>query len=206
MTKVYNLFDPDNFLKRKEADQEAFEAVHNQDFPGFVMLIEDAFKMMKAESKKKAARFKNRNYHAVIMSGNISGLLLERFPEQVKEGIHGRIMFSREGKYCLYFKKLDGKKMPNNIQTEYAELVAYQRTLSGTDRMPIIFIGYTVDDQWSSLTGFYAVYIHESKRIWVSVLNGTQSGDLTADNVVPVSPVSPGIITPSKVKVKKKTG
>jgi hypothetical protein len=116
-----------------------------------------------------------------------------QFPGQVKDGPNDRIMFSRNGKYCIYFKKLNDRKMPSNVRTEYAELVAYQKTIPGGDKMPIVFVGYTVDEGWEELTGVYAVYIQDNKRVWVTTIDDSSADDSGVPVIVgkPVAPIAP---------------
>lgn len=205
MAKLYALFDVSKFETRKTADQEEFEELHRGDLQEFAKIFKEAFSMMKEESADKPQHFKNKNYHATVMSGNVAGLLRENFPNAVKDGPHDRLMFSREGKFCLYFKKLDGRKKPSNVRTEYAELVAYQKTIKGGDKMPIIFIGYTVDDSWSELTGFYAVYIDNGKRVWVTTFSD-ESDSSNGTPVVDIKPIEPVAPRTRVARVKRKTG
>lgn len=202
MGKGNLLFDPSKFEARKTADQQEFEDMHKDDLAEFRNIMEQALEMTEAESKKKRPHFKNKNYNATVMNGNISGLLRERFPGFVKDGPNDRIMFSRKGKYCIYFKKLDSRKMPSNVRTEYAELVAYQKTIPGGDKMPIIFVGYTVDDNWSEITGVYAVYIQENKRVWVTIINEGNAAE-SAMPVIGIRPVAP--VAPKAKRVRRKT-
>jgi hypothetical protein len=193
MLKVIKLFDVTKFESRKTAAQTEFEELHKEDLKEFLKIIRKAFEMTKTESKQKARHFKNRNYNATVMSGNIIGLIREQFPNEVKEGPNDRAMFSRNGKFCLYFKKLNDRKMPNNVKTEYAELVAFQKTLPGGDQMPIVFVGYTVNEEWSEIAGVYAVYIQDNKRVWVTVIDENNADDSNVPMVggEPIDPVAP---------------
>jgi hypothetical protein len=193
MAKIGLLFDVSKFESRKMAAQEEFEELHKEDMKEFLKIFQEAFEMTKAESKSKARHFKNKNYNANVMNGNIAGLLLERFPNEVKEGPNDRVMFSRNGKFCIYFKKLDDRKMPSNVRTDYVELVAFQKTLPGGDKMPIVFVGYTVSDDWSELTGVYAVYIQGKKREWVTIISDSNSDDSAVPMIggQPIKPVAP---------------
>jgi hypothetical protein len=199
MVKVSTLFDTTKFEQRKTADQSEFEEVHKDELPVFYQLISEAFEMTKVDSSQKRQHFKDKNYHAVLMSGNIRGLLLENFPGFVKEGANDRIMFCKQGKFCIYFKKLDDRKMPSNVKTEYSEMVAYQKTIAGGEKMPIIFVGYTVKDDWSELTGIFAVYIEGHQRKWVTVIN---KPDDKANLTIIANPVNPAAPKPSRVRRK----
>lgn len=206
MAKLNLLFDFSKFEKRKSADQEEFEQQHKDELPIFNQIMGMAFEMLTEESSRKARHYKGRNYHAELMSGNIRGLLLDNFPNWVKVGDHDRIMFCKKGTHCLYFKKLDDRKMPNNIRTEYVELVAYQRTIPGGERTPIIFIGYTVDDMWTQLTGVYAVYIEDNKRRWVTEIF-EEGGQASGKPIIIPQPVAPDkgeaeIARPKRVRRK----
>jgi len=202
MAKLTQLFDSSKYEKRKTADQEEFEKLHKRDFPMWKEIMHEAFKMTKEESSRKQPHFKDKNYHATVMSGNIQGLLKERFPNEVKIGAHDRLMFSRKGKYCIYFKKLDDRKMPNNVKTEYVELIAYQKTIAGGDKMPIVFVGYCVDDEWFDLTGIYAVFIDDNKRAWVSIIDDNATGNSGGVSVIGNKPIAP--IAPKSSRVRKK--
>lgn len=204
MAKLVTLFDVSKYETRKTADQEEFEELHKADLQEFLKVVHDAFLMTKKEGKKKPQHFKNKNYNATVMNGNIAGLLREKFPDQVKDGLNDRLMFSRQGKFCIYFKKLNERKMPSNVRTEYAELVAYQKTIPGGDKMPIIFVGYTVNEDWSEITGVYAVYIQDNKRVWVTTINDDANSGDAGMPVVDIKPVKP--VVPKVARVKRKTG
>lgn len=196
--KGSELFNKNNYLQRKLPDQEQFEMEMELELLDFKVIQETAFGDLLNERKRKNPNAINRNWNANTMNGNVKQHLIYQFPEQIQQDGTGRFYFKKDDKYILFFKKLNPNLMPSNIPTKNSERILNQLAFPFEEPIPIIFIGYTVDD-WDSLTGHYAVCIHNGIRKWVTDL--TTLGGSSRLTIAANGPVTPPDL---HVAVKKK--
>jgi hypothetical protein len=168
MYKEMNLFDDSQMISRILPDQAEFESALIKELNVFSIIIDESFAMMQKEKSMKNPRFRDRNWEAITMSGNIKGLLYSSFPDFIKVDSCGRLYFKNEKKYILLFKKLSDQKLPSNISTVNSRKLYGQYAFSFEVPNPIVFIGYTVNDSWEVLTGKYAVCLKNERIIWIS--------------------------------------
>ena len=170
MDKSKKLFDESKFVRKKIPEQIEFETSMKDFLPEFGEIFKEAFHMTQKERALKKPNFRDRNWEAVTMSGNIKGLLTERFPEYILQDGY-RYYFYMKDRYIIYFKKLDNKLLPSNIMTENTHKINCQYALPEEDPIPVIFIGYTVNTTFDELTGYYAVCMKDEEKKWVSDLS-----------------------------------
>lgn len=197
--KGSELFDKNNYLQRKLPDQEQFEVEMGQELVDFKLIQETAFNDLLNERKQKNPNAINRNWNANTMNGNVKQHLIAQFPEHIQQDGSGRFLFKKDEKYVLFFKKLNPNLMPSNIPTKNSERILNQLAFPFEEPIPIVFIGYTVND-WDSITGHYAVCIHNGVRKWVTDL--TTLGGSSRLTIAATSPVAPP--PDIRVAVKKK--
>jgi len=76
-------------------------------------------------------------------------------------------------------------------------------TDSDTDKGPNIFLGYTVNEEWSMITGIYAICAQGQSVIWKTDLLDFGENDQTPIVTIRPTPVSPKV-KPGVTKKKTK--
>jgi len=160
--------------------QETFENVMVRELGAFVDIQEKALDLMLDELKNKHPSFQNRNSKANRMNENIKGLLIDHFPNEMKETDSRRFYFEKTGKYIILFKKLSSAFMPMNVSTKSVRKILSQLSLDFPE-IPIVFVGYIPNSSWDELKKICAVYISQGKVIWVSDLRRFDSGSATVE-------------------------
>ena len=118
----------------------------------------------------------NRNWSPNQMNCNLKGILSEKFPLNIKNGSYGRFYFLKPGEYIIYFKKLTNEFWPSNIQTINSQKILNQISIEGTERLPIVFIGYRINSTWDGFDSLNAVYISNDNIVWNSDLMAAAAG------------------------------
>lgn len=125
-----------------------------------------AFEKSREEISMKPKNYQDKNYPAVVMNGNLKGLLLKSYPDYISIDSTGRYYFSKDINFKIYFKKLDYKLSPGNIPTNHVEAMDAQLSLPMDKPMTVVYIGYTTKD-WINMDGSYAVCIKDGQKQWV---------------------------------------
>jgi hypothetical protein len=171
MSNLNTLFDFSKFEKRKTANQNVFEKVNDQmliDFKNFVHLC---FKNLHKKILSVIEPIdQDNNLHAVVMSGLLKGQFKRKYPHYCHKATNQRFRLFIDYT-SLYIKKLDEKtKLPSNIPTDISLMIYNQLTDSTSDSGCNVFLGYTVNEDWSMITGIYAVCIEGENILWISDL------------------------------------
>jgi hypothetical protein len=165
-SKSINLFRDDKVYKRKSANQDEFEKNLKAFLPDFSRILDKGFQMTLSERSRKPPHYRNRNFTATVMSGNIQGLLVDNFPENAKVCEDTRLRF-RYGGYVVLFKKLDDNLRPLHVETNNTKRLMSQQCLPFEEPNPVVWCGYTTDKTNSVLTGKYVVCIDNDCLEWV---------------------------------------
>ncbi len=200
MTQSNTLFDFSMFEKRKEIDQDDFEKNNKLLILSFIDGVNHSFEKLHTVVLKAIEPIdQEKNLCAIVMSGYLAGFFKRKHPELCIKATKQRFKLLVD-KTNVYVKKLDEQtKLPSNIPTDESIKIYHQLTDTEKDKQCNIFLGYTVNEEWSMITGIYAVCIEGSQLLWISDLNNF--GDETA---TPVLPITPNPILPKvKIGVKK---
>ena len=105
----------------------------------------------------------------------------------------------------MYIKKLDSKtKLPSNIPTDESLMIYNQLTGSSSDSGCNIFLGYTVLDDWSNITGIYALCLEGEKIIWISDLINFGEAELPPVITMKPTPIVPRLKVGAEKKRKER--
>ena len=185
--KGNQLFPDCQMIRREIPSQREFEQKFSSELRVIGEIITKSFEMLKCDCQGKAPQFRDKNFHPVVMSGNIKGFLIEHYGGLVKiKG--GRFFLSLNGK-IIFFKKIDNTtKLPSHNETANSKkLVSHLATLFEIPD-PIIWIGYCVDDSWTNLLGYYAESIVDGKINWITNLSDYESDQPVISYITPHSP------------------
>lgn len=163
-------------LNQVLSSQEVFERVMANELPIFAEILEKALEMTLADLQGKHPSFQNRNSKANRMNENIRGLLFEHFPDEMHEDRHRRYFFKKDSKYIILFKKFNKKLKPMNIETKNSKDILKQCSLEFPDKVPLIFVGYTMNRSCDSIEELCAVYISNGQTIWITDLRRFNRG------------------------------
>jgi hypothetical protein len=196
MSNLNTLFDFSKFEKRKPIEQKQFEKANAQLLRDFREFVPTCFEKL---HKKVLANIEpidqDRNLHAVVMNGFLKGQFIRKYPHLCYKATRQRFRLFVDNTN-VFVKKLDEKtKFPSNIPTDQSLMIYNQLTDSTSDKHTNVFLGYTVREDWSKITGVYAVCIEGEEIIWISDLN-TFGEEQSTTPVIPMGP------TPIKPKVK----
>lgn len=162
-----SLFDNLIYEKRQTPDEAAFQEENLSLLLTFPSLTEEC---MEFKAKELLSRIpvdsRDRNLHAVLMSGLLKGKLINMFPHYCREATHGRFRLRTEKGQWIYVKKLDDKLRPMNIETEQNMNILNQVSFSKADKGANIFLGYTSDKGNSQITGAYAICLDGDVLLW----------------------------------------
>ncbi|NDV47455.1 hypothetical protein D0T49_10395 [Paludibacter sp. 221] len=140
-----------------------------------------------------------RGFEASLLNSKILQSVQSNFKEGWKFGKYKRFML-RINSYIVFFKKLNNKDMPMNIQTRFSSSLQNQEQgklfdISDDGTEPILFFGYN-KDRFGNICNPKLVYIDEGKVSWTI----TES-DIERKNISLVSQVKD---TPLSVRQNKK--
>src|SRR5690242_1690824 len=117
------LFDASKYVKRKSADQIEFETSYLEEVLTMKEIMEQAFESTMESLTTIPVHCQDKNLLAVLMSGYITGNVLEKYPQFTKKDNSGRTLFTKDNKFAVYFKKLDKNRKPQNIPTDHSEML-----------------------------------------------------------------------------------
>ncbi len=192
-TNLQFLFDLSKFEKRKTPIQSEFEETNLE------LLL--AFKQIVYDSHSKLHSYIHTLFRPGEMDRNQSAVSMSSF---MRQGILFKLISPNNEN--IYIKKLDHKKRPSNIQTINNNLIIFQLTKSSKDVQPNIFLGYTANENYSIITGIYAVCIEGKAVKWItniSLLGGSAQAQLESITPIGGSPkLKDGIVKLKKSKKK----
>ncbi len=201
MSNLNMLFDFSKFEKRKTANQIDFEQQCRQMLIDFRNFVPVCFKNLHRKVLSVIEPIdQDKNLNAVVMSGLLKGQLIRKYPQYCHKATKQRFKLYIDYT-SIYIKKLDEKtKLPSNIPTDESLMIYNQLTDSNNDIGCNIFLGYTVKDDWSMITGIYAVCIEGENILWITDLR-----NFAEEEQLPIITLRPRPNTP-KVKsgAKKK--
>lgn len=155
--------------------------------------MNQAFRMMDNERKKKSKMAVNRNWSANTLNGNLIDLISKEFPQYVKDTGRGCYYLDLDRKYECYVKKLDSKLLPQYNHTDKTKELVSQLACIDENPIPVIYIGYTANKGLTVIKNYYAVCIKDERVIWKTDLTAIQpitaernTFDESADPVVEV--------------------
>ena len=206
MSKLNTLFDFSKFEKRKTPDQKQFEAANKQLLIDFKNFVPVCFKNLHKKVLSSIEPIdQDKNLHAVVMSGFLKGQFIRKYPHYCFKATKQRF------KLCIdytnvYIKKLDEKKkLPSNIPTDESLMIYNQLTDTDKDKSANVFLGYTVTDDWSQITGIYALCIEGEEIIWISDLKDFGEQPQTLVVTMKPTPTAPKVKEGAKKKRNDKT-
>ena len=94
------------------------------------------------------------------MIGFVKGLFRQEFTKNIRIEKYGRCYLDIDGKFKIYFKKLNQYYLPYENETYKGKQLLHQLTSDALDdNCPILYLGYRVDKNWSNLISTHIVYI-----------------------------------------------
>ncbi len=200
-----SLFDESNLIQRPLPEQREFEIDYYDVLKSIPEIFSKGFLISNEVKKKKNPLSMNRNWFANEMSGNVIDLVSQSFPLFIKYTGRGSYCLFLNYKYECYIKKLTNKKLfPMYNHSLTSKRLTDQKALKIEEPIPIIYIGWTINNSNDNITGYYAVCIKGNERIWCSDLtciNPPNILDVDVDNNTP-NPV--GVIVTPKTHRKSK--
>lgn len=153
------LFRDDQMVRRKIADQLQFEEHFASELPVFDGIFRDAFDQMNDLRSNVGLINVARNWEATVMAGFVQGGLRQTFPHKLQY-ING-VYHYRDSEYFLVFKKLEKNYMPQNNQTLTSLRRYYQIATKSESPIPIVFVGYKVNQTFTDYNGTFATYSND---------------------------------------------
>lgn len=202
-TNLPFLFDPSKFERLKTPDQKQFETANLNLMLAFEDIVYDAHDQF---HNKVLSLFKwgemDKMLPAVAMISFIRQSFIRDYPSYCREATNQRFRLITDNGEYIYLKKLDDNKKPSNIETQSNNLILYQVTDDSSNKRPNVFFGYTTTEEYSKITGVYAVCLKGEQLMWVTNISNLRSsmGGLVATVTTPTEPV----LKPGIVKLKKK--
>lgn len=201
-TKVQFLFDMDKLLKRPTAEQRKVEVENYGFLQRFPHFVRKAFDDTENAAKNKSAISKTFLWFPLTLYGNVLENVATEYPEYLRETGRKSYTIKLRPNYECYIKKLtSGSLLPsyNHSQTSFA--MCEGLALPEQEPLPVIFLGYTLTEDNSEITGCYAVCIKGKEKIWVSDLNAIEPPKF--GETVDLNPVLPNL-PQVKVRVREK--
>jgi len=203
--KSNTLFDIDKLVQRPIPEQRAFEL----DYYDFLTIlpgkIDLAFEMTRREMQNKPPLSINRVWFANTMNGNVIYQIGTSFPEYLRNTGRGSYYLRFNHMYEGYLKKLSGKKLfPSYNHSRTSRALTEQKAYSEQEAIPVVYIGYSLNETNELITGYYAVCIKGKERIWRTDLKSIEPPMSMPFEAQPDLPKAP-LVTP-KARAQKKAG
>lgn len=137
-----------------------------------VSLLKKAHKITLEEASLKRKYYKQRNYMAEVMYGNIIGLLYDNYKEKMHIDEYG-VHYLKVGKDVrVFIKKLNKNYLPSNQVTEIVKKRRGQELGLNDDKIHTLYAGYLLKDNiWTKeLEGCFISYINKyypKKSEWI---------------------------------------
>lgn len=162
-----SLFGTLIYEKRQTPEEITFQNENIELLLAFPSIVNGCFQYKATDILPKInSSSRDRNLHAVLMSGLLKGKLIEMFPEYCSHATHGRFRLRTSKGEWIYIKKLDDKLRPMNIETEETLNIINQVSHSKTDRGANVFLGYTTNKDNSLITGVHVLCIDGAEEVW----------------------------------------
>lgn len=195
------LFDMSKYDRRKTLSQIEFEKTNKEVLLAFPAAVDWALKRTHEEMSTIEPICIHPNLPATHMAGFVSGKMKMLFPDQCPLKATRRFMMITRTS-CLYVKKLDKNLRPSNIETFESTVILNQRSTSSDDTLTNIFLGWTATEDYSQITGKYAVCIDGNNVLWyLNLTSFGSTGDPTTDAVPPTT-TDPQISPAVEIKIK----
>jgi hypothetical protein len=135
-------------------------------------IINLAHKLTLLDGELKSSNYKQRNYMAESMFGNMIGLLYENYPQMMNLDIEKRPFLKLADDVRVYPKKLNEKYLPGNVVTNHVLALRGQELFQDGSQIHVLYGGYVLHDEvWGNqLKGTYISYVNEyypTKTEWV---------------------------------------
>jgi hypothetical protein len=117
----------------------------------FTQILNEAQKLTISDASRKPSHYKQRNFMAENMYGNMIGLLFDNYPGYLRRDKHKRPFVKFENDIRIYLKKLTPKSyLPSNIETDYVKKLKCQELFTPeSSRINVLFAGYVLkEDDW----------------------------------------------------------
>lgn len=201
-TKLMYLFDPAKYARLTVPEQEKFQKENEN----LMFAMEDAvYDALKSYQKEILPLFRrggmDNNMPAVSMISFIKQAFITRFPQYCREATKARFRLITDSGEHIYLKKLNRKKRPQNIPTENNNRILYQVTDHSKTNRPNVFFGYTCTNNYSSITGVYAICIKGEEIVWVTDISSLRQSAIVTSLDQPTAPV----LKEGVVKLKSKS-
>lgn len=138
--------------------QDALTASHVD----FYKIIVRAHEMTLEDAERKRKHYKQRNFMAESMYGNMTGLLYDNYPTMMFEDRTGCPYLRLTKNIRMYPKKLNEKYLPNNIVTNSVKEKRGQELHLNDEQIHVLYAGYLLEENnWMKLQGIYASYVNK---------------------------------------------
>lgn len=165
-----SLFDLDSLLPRPLPEQKAFEDEFTDFLSAIPTIIQKSYQLTDNARRQKEPASINVNWFANEMSGNIACQIGKKFPHFIKP-VRNTYCLNLNYKYEVYVKKLNKQLKPSYHHSDTSWANINQRTMSKTTKpAPLIYIGYTTNEQNTLIRGYYAVCWQGDNKLWDSDL------------------------------------
>lgn len=167
-TKVNDFFEKARNLPLKERVEKRLV-----DIPiDFVNVFSTAKQMTLSEASLKPANYKQRNYMAELMYGNVIGILYDNYPELMRKDEQNRPYIFLDSQTRLYLKKLTENYLPNNIKTDHVKKMNMQQLFDEEDQIHILYAGFVLNmNDWTQnlkeVCVSYINRVYNTRSAWI---------------------------------------
>lgn len=145
-TNVQDFFDKSKNLKLKTRVEQLLKNCPID----FVSVFAKARLLTINDASKKPSYYKQRNYMAENMYGNVIGILYDNFPDYMEKDTHERPYVVLEKDIRLYIKKLTKKYLPNNIKTKHVDCLNAQELFDQDEHIHVVYAGFVLEqNDWA---------------------------------------------------------
>lgn len=142
----------------------------------FVAIINEARELTVKEAGLKPPNYKQRNYMAETMYGNVIGILHDNHPEYMKIDDCSRPYILLEKNVRVYIKKLTENYAPNNIKTQHVKAMDAQDLFTGDVSINVLYAGFILNmNDWAlpfrSICISYLNKVYNKQAAWTIDLN-----------------------------------
>lgn len=204
-TTVQLTFDFGSYGKRMAAGEDQFLKNYEGVLENFVDQSQIAFASMSEYVKHIPPLEIEPRLRAVMLNGMICGRMMRLYPDTCRRREYNRASFLIGG-VETFIKKLDENLLPSNAISKHNLALRKQLAAPNGADNAVLWMGYTIDENWKRITGFYVANILEEKVQWSIDIedylrdrNNDQNAGLP---VQPITPVNPGL----KKSAEEKTG
>ncbi len=148
--------------KISKAQTECSNALINSNVDLYKIIVR-AHEMTLEDAGRKRKNYKQRNFMAESMYGNMIGLLYDNYPTVMFEDRTGCHYLRLAKNIRVFPKKLNEKYLPNNIVTKSVKEKRGQELLLNDEQVHVLYAGYCLENEinWMKLEGIYASYVNK---------------------------------------------